>query len=898
MFSQIQIAVFSRFFLWMFAVLLGLFFILTPQKSSMTSNSHSRLEDINQDDSKLSVTPPNHTFSNRDKKEFEIDVTGMASDKKLVVKNEADIDSYLTVTSSPIANSKLKFVVSPKGKGGKIKLQVSYDGKSAEIPLIFGGDVKVTDKGESLSLVVKREKELSVTLDDSALPKGAATPPGEAKGYEINNDTPGKLKVNALDLSAEPLTVTIKGFDFVLFPKDKITIKDELINILIFDKTQNIKRLATLGAGADAKKASVSLNLLQRDDRKYQILGRFASGKPDEKISWFGLPDSNPTHFSITAEIVDGTIPVKGVSLGSDVMTFHIPNKSPDNLENQLFEKLEITFTVGSSSHSISLNTLQTGNLLFPNGRVVVSGALIENNTNQPVGGAIKFNLKNDHHKVWVDLTTEATSAIVSWRKPTDQEIRKEYDSEIKAGDPLPSRPSEIEVVASAEPPANGAQPVTPNVIPIRLAEVKKFTKLNVKLNVMDERTASDLYGRVAADEYYVLLVRMVNDIKDERTGMPTGDSIIAYSGSMEIAVGLEKKFLSKSNSSFPRVITDKVVKEAVKHSESSLGDSVSKDDLNEPLQTLKSELEKAESELNTALKLGTKTLNEYNKLADAYERNPSGDKEYKEAETARVAANVALDRVEVAWERVYIVKENLVRLEYATKARIRPEIGGPDTLIDDGKWHAVSRADFSRLVPDSEAIPRFQSFSTSRKIPELPRPVTKNNAGVPAISSTDEKIDPPCVGTITYRPLTFEMVVNTVDRRDDRSVRTKFFKLMDFIGTGTSFVTAIAVPGAGSDLPLGLEKYRNLLIPGLDRLFPSLREQNRQNIVAQTMKPLEEIPYGSDMTRVVFIPKKSMKGIIRAHETRISEICPFYFKIDVAIISSPQTIQQGQRTP
>ena len=59
-------------------------------------------------------------------------------------------------------------------------------------------------------------------------------------------------------------------------------------------------------------------------------------------------------------------------------------------------------------------------------------------------------------------------------------------------------------------------------------------------------------------------------------------------------------------------------------------------------------------------------------------------------------------------------------------------------------------------------------------------------------------------------------------------------------------------------------------------------------------MKPIEEIPYGADVTRVIFVPKKSFKGLIRGHTTRISEICPYFFKIDVAVVKDSSSFQKG----
>ncbi len=151
----------------------------------------------------------------------------------------------------------------------------------------------------------------------------------------------------------------------------------------------------------------------------------------------------------------------------------------------------------------------------------------------------------------------------------------------------------------------------------------------------------------------------------------------------------------------------------------------------------------------------------------------------------------------------------------------------------------------------------------------------------------------PACRGVLTYRPYTFEMIVNSGDPRYERSRRARTFRILSSIGTVASFVTSVAVPGPQSDIPLGLEKYTNLLIPGLQKLFPDIRDTQRQNIVSMTMKPIEEVPFGSDLSRVLFFPKGAFKGMLRGYETRISEICPHLFTIEVAVLdkSGKQTV-------
>jgi hypothetical protein len=135
------------------------------------------------------------------------------------------------------------------------------------------------------------------------------------------------------------------------------------------------------------------------------------------------------------------------------------------------------------------------------------------------------------------------------------------------------------------------------------------------------------------------------------------------------------------------------------------------------------------------------------------------------------------------------------------------------------------------------------------------------------------------------YRPMTFEMITNTHDRRDDRSTRSRILLIMNSTSSLVSFITSIAVPGPSSDLPLGLDKFRNLLIPSFERLFPSMKEVQRQNIVSMAMKPLEEVPFGSDISRIVFFPKKPIRGALPRKQIRIGAIAIADSCAEVAIV-------------
>lgn len=349
-----------------------------------------------------------------------------------------------------------------------------------------------------------------------------------------------------------------------------------------------------------------------------------------------------------------------------------------------------------------------------------------------------------------------------------------------KAGPEIPpgeKRQVPSHVVVKAFAPESGKVTADPAIIEttvlVKLSEVAKFSPVNVRLDIMDDQTAEDLYGKKTRDEYFVARVRIFNNLIDDETGENVGSSILAFSDSIEVAVGLERMYDRKSKSV-----------------------------------------------------------------------------EGTGPDTRRFAAN-------------------------------------------DGKWHPVEKADLDLMI---------DPYFGDRKVVADPPLESANDDGRTVLQRTPvalrDEPDNPCVNAITYRPFSFEMIVNTVDRRDERSTRARIFKGLSLFGTTASFVTAIGIPGGGSDLPTSLEKYSNLFIPGLAKVFPSLKETHRQNIVSQAMKPIEEIPFGSDISRVIFLPRRGIRGLLPGQLVRICTVCPYYFKIQVAVLRKDGKSVFEQGTP
>jgi hypothetical protein len=648
-------------------------------------------------------------------------------------------------------------------------------------------------------------------------------------------------------------------------------------------------------------KQSEGLDLLSQDFRVSveQKLERFIRYKRDSQ----------------TGDYILTALPLPA---GTQSQTGNVSFSAQNGLNAQPTSPLILSVTVRKKFGYITFEPPPKG-FLLPGGSFTTL-AVVRSREGTPLTTyGVEFRPERESDLHWISLSPEGNKINVIWNEPTDEEITKADGTKER-------RPAQVKINVIARN-VEQEQDINGSIL-VRMGDVAKFALIKVKLNVMDQVTASDLYGGVLAKEYYVLTVRLFNNLRDDVSKEYTGDSILAYSSSMEIAVGLEKKFNGDSNSDFPNVISKDAARVlSKKRSEAAVALATTQADSEiKAAKEGQSELENAiNAEASAAKDARTarevalderdlvNTLAAKLRLLDARlgsSRKPSDQRELRNAKVeydqaiakatqSIFEANVKIRRAQDAAAETNRVRAKILRAA-ANRVTVTQSItanSDPDTVIKDGLWHAVNPGDFNRIseakVPDTAALEPLAELDSD---PLANTAVPNERAAREAAAKQTEEIDEsPCRSSITYRPFTFEMMVNTVDRRDGRSGRSRLFKILDAVGTGTSFVTSIAVPGSSSDLPLGLEKFSNLLIPGIDKLYPNFKEQNRQNIVAQAMKEIEEIPFGSDITRVIFIPKKTIRGLIRGHDTRISEVCPFYFKIEVAIISKRSTVTAGQ---
>ena len=603
-----------------------------------------------------------------------------------------------------------------------------------DIRVVDVSRIRVNNLDPEQSILVNKPLEVQVeevewedgmTFED-AIVQIAVTP--EANGAVTVNKTKvttgQQFRITASKITESPVSVSLSCLGFTR--TFSVRAVDPIQTITVKQSTIALREGATAEIEADVVTfAGTTWKAADRKDLKLVALG--------------------------TNDLVDIVSPtqIRARSLGANPAGTRVSLELRSTSTPPVVAKQPIEVTVNAAQGYVSVKPAVVR--LLPDDSVVVRGSVHQRTGSIDPEKQVRWVVADPRDENYVGLAPEGDSVT----------IYRKAGPEIPPGEKrlVPSH-----VVVKAFAPEPGKVTADPAIIEttvlVKLSEVAKFSPVSVRLDIMDDQTAEDLYGRKTRDEYFVARVRIFNNLIDDETGENVGSSILAFSDSIEVAVGLERMYDRKSKSV-----------------------------------------------------------------------------EGTGPDTRRFAAN-------------------------------------------DGKWHPVEKVDLDLMI---------DPYFGKRKVVADPPLKTGDDEGRTVLQRTPvaprDEPDNPCVNAITYRPFSFEMIVNTVDRRDERSTRARVFKGLALFGTAASFVTAIGIPGGGSDLPTSLEKYSNLFIPGLAKVFPSLKETHRQNIVSQAMKPIEEIPFGSDISRVIFLPRRGIRGLLPGQLVRICTVCPYYFKIQVAVL-------------
>ncbi len=598
--------------------------------------------------------------------------------------------------------------------------------------------------------------------------------------------------------------------------------------------------------------------------------------------------------------------------------------------------------------------------------------------------------------------------------RPVDEADRyrftaKSTNSEVLAVRRHPELPGAVEVTALK--PGVAQLIVVVDGVPLaetwelRAATVSEFKPVRVALNIMDDNTASDLFGKQTSQEFYAVRVRIFNNLDRDVDGRFLGKSILAYSESIEASVGLETKESPFFYDGKEKKKYENNVRELKRHQLGYLKKQI--DEAEAELKTATTEEEKTKlhrrlHELNAALALRERTdfLDAWNELKTddprvtqnydlpmANPENPypfglvtSTDAPYKKIGSAlssgtpaRVGVAHPVQKIENARRLAFVLPEG-ISIPPGTAVHWWSENSsadaGPGNIItvDAGGVGIVNRTGLAMV----SVIVGSKRYSRLIRVAAVPaaaanvsllqvrlQPVSQVESGNNlAMTWADYKKPDPAPGTVDwrffdttdenkvmlshngdelfangringttavvttvggeeyasvinvvladpitqlspsvyidangqpkyfqhlfrYRPYTFEMMVNSAPRRDSRESKTRKFNVLNGLLSAASLYSLIN-PGSTAQ-KVGL---LSGLVPQLVKSQrPDLSDAQRQNFVSMTMKPLEEIPFGADISRVIFFPKTPFRGMVKDNITRINRIDTSYFNITVAIL-------------
>ncbi len=100
------------------------------------------------------------------------------------------------------------------------------------------------------------------------------------------------------------------------------------------------------------------------------------------------------------------------------------------------------------------------------------------------------------------------------------------------------------DTAAASNGGATGTASATPfsQTVTLQVVNVGGFQPIKVALDPMDDKTTKALFGSAISNHYFVMRVRILNNLPNSPNASDQGKSILAYSGSIETAVEFEKK--------------------------------------------------------------------------------------------------------------------------------------------------------------------------------------------------------------------------------------------------------------------------------------------------------------------------------------------------------------------
>jgi hypothetical protein len=488
---------------------------------------------------------------------------------------------------------------------------------------------------------------------------------------------------------------------------------------------------------------------------------------------------------------------------------------------------------------------------------------------------------------------------------------------------------------------ASATQPISTQQT-FKVSTVSEFLPIEVSLKQLDEATVRNTFGSAISRDYFVLEVNLINKLRALSNGIKV-DSILVYGQSFDVGIDLLKLVTEpRGRGRWEPVTFGDVTREftmAHANKENPYPVELSSHPLGSVL-------------INRA---GTSTSES---VIGALSRTITLAKGDRVAIRMAQLPDVRLTCVSESSEIVEVFQDTILKAkgigETSVTATIRYKDGGVEkcasavfsvqVLDDKGSFLNAWQTD-GQLNPLllSTAITYVLTPPGSEKLSELDlrtsravdldrttgalRSVTAGDVLVSAISKASGAVShmslrfiepttglvlPPSIfegadgpiqikASLRYKPVSQELVLLSQDRREATSPQGTTRSLVDF---GFKILGWTFAQQAIGNMKPSL--FQDDIWPGVLALGPQMAERflpdnssaHRNAILTQGMKEVEAIPFGGNITKVVFFPRSVLSGYLRDHKVRIGAIDSTSFRIAVGAVTSLDQLDQRNVPP
>ena len=146
---------------------------------------------------------------------------------------------------------------------------------------------------------------------------------------------------------------------------------------------------------------------------------------------------------------------------------------------------------------------------------------------------------------------------------------------------------------------------------------------------------------------------------------------------------------------------------------------------------------------------------------------------------------------------------------------------------------------------------------------------------------------------TLRYRPYSNDIVMGVQDFFIENGSRSTSFRIAYGLADLLAGLSVVYPSQFGDKGQTAVNAANGILLPVLERVFPDRSSVFRANLAGMMMRPLEEIPFGGEVTKILMFPKQNIAGMIPGMLVRISAIDCQDFEVQVGVVEKRRNTGQ-----